>query len=164
MKKFFICFTLSIVALGDACSQKNVYDFLKIIAVLESSSGQNLKHSFVDRGIHAGFSAVGRFGLMPLTSYDVFKELTANNEFDFLKKYSFLEFYPLFKENNKLQTYIACMLASKLLKKYNNVAMSAFAWRHGHNLSVEKISKIYIFDKYTKEFCRLWKKQKKSEF
>ena len=48
---------------------------LKAIAEVESSGGKNLAHKKMSHGLHKGSSAIGKYGLMPLTIKETEKSL-----------------------------------------------------------------------------------------
>lgn len=49
-------------------------DFLARISFVESSGGKNTKHQTMTYGMHKGVSAVGQFGLMPITVIETVKK------------------------------------------------------------------------------------------
>jgi hypothetical protein len=74
---------------------------LKVIAKIESNDGKNTLHKKLNSGMHEGSSAIGKYGLMPLTIKDIddrFKALSDEQirfklnrnpelEFDLASKY-----------------------------------------------------------------------------
>lgn len=103
-----------------------VQEFLKKIAALESSSGQNTNHHVMQTGIHAGTSAVGDYGLMPLTAQEIEKQsgggqLQDIDKFDAQKK---------LEQDPELTRRLAETMASKLLNK-NNSEEAAYKWLMG---------------------------------
>jgi len=114
-----------------------VQEFLKKIAALESSSGQNTNHHVMQTGIHAGTSAVGDYGLMPLTAQEIEKQsggdqLQDIDKFDAQKK---------LEQDPELTKRLAETMASKLLNK-NDSEEAAYKWLMGQysNPSKEELN------------------------
>lgn len=114
-----------------------VQEFLKKIAALESSSGQNTNHHVMQTGIHAGTSAVGDYGLMPLTAQEIEKQsggeqLQDVDKFDAQKK---------LEQDPELTRRLAETMASKLLNK-NDSEQAAYKWLMGQysNPSKEELN------------------------
>lgn len=107
---------------------KDVNDFLHKIAFLESSYGQNLNHPEVTRGPNSGTSAMGEYGIMPLTAQDLDKQYGINE----LQGLNIEDIPQKMEESPGLDHRIASTLASKLLNK-NPSEVAAYKWEHGQN-------------------------------
>ena len=105
---------------------QQVQDFLKKIGILESSGGTNLNHPEVTTGINAGTSAVGKYGLMPLTAQDLDRQYKINA----LQGMSKDEVSSKLKEDPSLQERLAASLANKLLTK-KTPEEAAYSWEQG---------------------------------
>jgi len=107
---------------------QDVQDFLRKIGLLESSDGTNLNHPEVTSGLNAGTSAVGTYGLMPLTAQDIDRQ-SGNNQ---LQDMDTDEVSSKLQEDPDLNQRLSETLASKLLSK-NPSETAAFKWEHGQN-------------------------------
>jgi hypothetical protein len=107
---------------------QQVQDFLKKMGILESSGGTNLNHPEVTSGLNAGTSAVGTYGLMPLTAQDLDRQYRVNE----LQGMNSDEVSDKLKEEPELQERLASTLANKLLTK-KTPEEAAYSWEHGQN-------------------------------
>ena len=105
-----------------------VQEFLKKIAELESDSGQNMNHREMKHGMHSGTSAVGEYGIMPVTARDLDKQYNINQ----LEDLDNAEVQERLKNDPELRQRIAETLASKLLNKVPSET-AAHMWQFGHN-------------------------------
>lgn len=105
-----------------------VQEFLKKIAALESSSGKNMNHPEMKSGMHSGTSAVGEYGLMPVTAKDLDKQYDINQ----LQDLDNTEVQERLKNDPELRQRIAETLASQLLNKVPQET-AAHMWEYGHN-------------------------------
>lgn len=105
-----------------------VQDFLAKLAALESSSGQNMNHPEMKHGMHSGTSAVGEYGLMPVTAKDLDKQYNINE----LQDLDNAEVQERLKTDPELRQRIAETLASQLLNKVPSET-AAHMWQFGHN-------------------------------
>lgn len=103
-----------------------VRNFLRKISILESSGGENTNHPEMKEGMHAGTSAVGQYGLMPLTAQDLDRQYGVN-ELQGLPKE---EVQQQLTEDPELQQRLASTLASQLLNK-NPEETAAYKWEAG---------------------------------
>lgn len=139
---------------------------LRAIAHLESSSGNNVNHPVIVRGMHKGHQAAGKYGLMPLT----IKDMVSKNE-SLKQKYGYLlELTPqeITEEINRdsiTDTNLASFLWKKLRSKYD-VKRSAWAWYHGpakvHAIKQEDIIESEYVKKFTKEMERINEKVRRT--
>lgn len=115
-------------------------EFLKKIAMLESSGGKNLKHKKITNpeSIHYGTSAVGEHGLMPVTAQDLDRKFQINE----LKGLTKEEVQQRLEQDPELRQKIAKGLAGELLNKVPQET-AAHMWLMGHNKipSEEKLQK-----------------------
>lgn len=107
-----------------------VEKFLKKISMLESSGGKNTKHRVITdpESIHYGTSAVGEYGLMPVTAKDLDRKYHIN-ELEDLDKFEVQE---RLKQDPELTKRIAETLASQLLLKAPQ-EKAAYLWEQGIN-------------------------------
>jgi hypothetical protein len=136
----------------------DVKSFLDKIAQLESSSGKNIEHKEMSSGIHAGDSAIGKYGLMPNTIDEVVKrDKTASDAMKSLLKMSGQEKEQYLLDNPDIEYKLAEQLATHVLKKQgNDQEKAAYSWLYGHNLTPEKIkARDYENDPYVKKLKQL---------
>lgn len=105
-------------------------EFLEKIAMLESSGGKNTQHKMITNpeSIHYGTSAVGEYGLMPVTAQDLDRKYNINE----LQGLSKEEAQKRLEEDSDLRDRIARSLASELLNKVPQET-AAHMWKMGHN-------------------------------
>lgn len=121
--------------------------FKKIMSILETSGGKNTNHKTMTSGLHKGSTAIGNYGLMPLTIQDMAKRLIRTGSGDELDakiaQMSPEEAKKLVPElvKNKSFKYeqYADVLAEHVLNKYGSEDKAAMAWNQGHYSSNEKI-------------------------
>jgi hypothetical protein len=107
---------------------QQVQDFLNKIGMLESSGGTNMEHPEVTKGINAGTSAVGQYGLMPLTAQDLDRQTGANQ----LQGLSKEDVAQKLKDDPEFANRLAATLASKLVNN-NPSETAAYKWENGQN-------------------------------
>lgn len=118
-------------------------NFLDTISQIESSGGKNLNHPVSNAPIQAGQQAVGQYGLMPNTV----EEMAHRNR----GPASVLP-------NSPEEEQVAHQLASRVLDRFQDPNMAAYAWHSGHNLTPEQIQqRDYLHDPYVQKFQKLWK-------
>lgn len=105
---------------------EDVDKFLRKIAFLESSYGQNTDHSTMQSGPHIGTHAVGDYGLMPLTAQQIDKN-SGNNQLQDLDKF---DTQAKLEQDPALTNRLAATMASKLLSK-NPSEEAAYKWNQG---------------------------------
>lgn len=107
-----------------------VHEFLKKIAMLESSGGKDTAHKVVTdpNSMHYGTSAVGEYGLMPVTAQDLDRKFKINQLQGLTKE----EVQKKLEEDKDLRDRIATTLASHLLNKVPQET-AAHMWQMGHN-------------------------------
>lgn len=121
-----------------------VKKFLKNIAEVESSGGQNFDHAEIKSGIHAGDRAIGRYGLMPKTVGEVLNRMriqgTLTPELDQLNQLDGPTLKDVLEQNPQLEDQIAETLADRVLSRQQDEEKAAYSWNQGHNLSPDRIS------------------------
>jgi hypothetical protein len=119
-----------IIQYNDPRDYKNeqLKKFLKKISMIESSGGKNLNHPEITdpESIHYGTSAVGEYGLMPLTAKDLDRKYRLN-ELQGLDKF---EAQARLEDDPDLARLLAETMASDLLSKANS-EKAAYMWEKG---------------------------------
>lgn len=124
--------------------------FKRIISQLESSGGKNTKHATMTKGLHKGSTAIGQYGLMPLTIRDVAQMRVRKGQADELDKQianmsieEAKKLIPdLVSEDSLDYEKYADTLSEHVLGRYGELDKAAVAWNQGHYSSPEKIEKI----------------------
>lgn len=132
-------------------------NFLDAISQIESSGGQNTDHPIVQGGIQAGQQAIGNYGLMPNTIDELNNRARLSNQMT--PEMAAASRNPAsVQEDPELQKQYANQLADRVLKKYQDPEMAAYAWNKGHNLSLDEIrQRHYADDPYVQKFKKIWK-------
>jgi hypothetical protein len=132
-------------------------NFLNAISQIESSGGQNIDHPAVRSGIQAGQQAMGDYGLMPNTIQELNNRARLNNTLT--PQMAAATRNPASVEDNpQLQQQYASQLADRVLSKYHDPRMAAYAWNQGHNLSPQEIQdRDYMNHPYVQKFSKIWK-------
>lgn len=114
----------------------HLQEFLKKISMLESSGGKKIDHKKMEKGIQAGDSAVGTYGIMPNTLVEL------------AKRYPSEHTKGLSKEELELGTIVdrdmAHTMAGSMADYLRNrrglsEEEAAAAWEAGHNKPVEEL-------------------------
>jgi hypothetical protein len=103
-----------------------VQEFLKKMGIIESNSGTNIEHKEMNSGIHKGSSAVGEYGMMPLTAKLYDKKSGVNELADLSKE----EVQAKLEQDPEFAKRMSETMASDLLNK-NNSELAAYKWEHG---------------------------------
>lgn len=111
-------------------------DFLKLISQLESSGGKQLNHPVASKGISTGEHAVGQYGLMPQTAYEVLHPSNPSKvQIDpSLWQYNDLDKNQLAKEiskNPELEHSIAEQYGQRILNRAQSPAAASQMWLQG---------------------------------
>lgn len=96
--------------------------FLQLMSLLETSGGKDMNHQTMTKGIHAGDTAKGQYGLMPNTI----------KEFKHRAKL-------LGEPIPKNESQIANALSDHLENKTDDPEKRAYMWQYGHNLDPDQI-------------------------
>lgn len=135
-----------------------IENFLKVIAMIESSGGKNFDHATIKSGIHKGHQAAGTYGLMPNTTYEVLNRLRQRGQMpEELIKLRTMEpkaVKAYIEQNPEIEEYLAKELAQHVLnKQQGDEEKAAYSWYQGHNLSPDKIEqKPYGEHDYVKKY------------
>lgn len=114
--------------------------FLDKIGEIESHNGKYTNHHKMTSGIHQGYSAIGKYGLMPLTVQEI-SHNSQDPELRSLASKDPQEYSSIINSSPELEKKIASELASKVLSRQGGDELkAAYAWNQGHNLSPEQIS------------------------
>jgi hypothetical protein len=111
--------------------------FLARISHLESSGGKNTQHKSIDYGLHSGTTAIGEYGLMPLTARDIARK--SKNAFLFtLRNRGAADIANLLSEDKEMAKEVARECAQRLYRRFRgDEARMAWAWRMGPNREPE---------------------------
>jgi hypothetical protein len=134
-------------------------NFLKAISQIESSGGTNLSHPTIQSGPQAGQTAIGQYGLLPHT----IQELDNRNRLHQLNTPGGMS-QPVpsrgpasVSTNEDLEHQYANQMADKVLNKFQDPNMAAYAWNKGHNLTSQQIqARDYMNDPYVQKFHKIW--------
>lgn len=112
-----------------------VKTFLDLISQIESSGGKDTSHKEMAHGIQAGDAALGQYGLMPNTIYEMAKRQRMKDVLNIPKEELSEKFSP------ELEQKIADALANRVLEKSGgDQSVAAYRWNMGHNLPPERIT------------------------
>lgn len=111
-------------------------DYLKLMSQLESSGGKQLNHPAASKGISSGDHAIGQYGLMPQTAFEV---LHPSDKKRFptdpnLMQYSNLDKNQLASEiskNPELEHGIAAQYGQKILNRAQSPEAASQMWLLG---------------------------------
>ena len=132
--------------------------FLNAIGMVESSGGQNFAHKPLTRGIHAGHSAAGTYGLMPNTMNEVLNRLrrqgTDVSDLQHLQTMAPDKMKQEVEANPDIEKRIASELAKHVLERQGgNEEKAAYSWFQGHNLHPKEVDRQkYQEHDYVKKF------------
>lgn len=111
-------------------------DFLKLMSQLESSGGKQLNHPAATKGLSTGDHAVGQYGLMPQTAYEVLhpsdprKMQTDPNLWQF-NNMNPKELSNKIKNSPELEHSIAAQYADKVLNRAQSPEAASEMWLMG---------------------------------
>ena len=135
--------------------EKQMHPDLDKIAFIESSSGKNLKHSVVNKGLNKGDRAGGAFGMMPITA----KETIEKNN-DLKNKYGHVLSLPhanitnFLNNNADASKQLASAHFDRLLKIFPNDALKrAYAWNNGITGALKASKADVTSHPYVKKFA-----------
>jgi hypothetical protein len=132
-------------------------NFLNAISQIESSGGQNTNHPVVQTGLQAGQQAMGNYGLMPNTIDELNNRARLSHTMT--PEMAAAARNPAsVQEDPEMQQQYANQLADRVLGKYQDPEMAAYAWNKGHNLTLDEIrQRHYADDPYVQKFKKVWK-------
>lgn len=131
-------------------------NFLNAIQGIESSFGTDTEHPVVDKGIHKGDAAIGRFGLMPNTVRDIANKLKNREQTQLGQSIPQKATFPRVEalsnapesaireelsRDEALERLIARLLAKDVLERQQgNEDKAAYSWTMGHNRNPANIA------------------------
>lgn len=117
-------------------------DFLNTISQIESSGGKNLNHPISNAPLQAGQKATGQYGLMPNTVDEMMKRAGRAPA----------SVVP----GGADEQLVANQLADRVLNRFQDPNMAAYAWHSGHNLTPNQVqARDYMNDPYVQKFQKL---------
>ena len=136
---------------------------LDVIATIESTGGKNVKHPVVKFGPHAGTSAVGKYGLMPMQIVD-----TINYDKNLKKKYPMIaalhykndqaRIKGFLDHNPKAEKDIVSSHWRRLAHRFDgNMNKMAFAWNQGITGALKADDAVINNHDYVKKFNKIKK-------
>ena len=136
---------------------------LDVIATIESSSGKNVKHPVIKFGPHAGTSAIGKYGMMPMQVVD-----TINYDKNLKKKYPMIaalhyvndqdRIKGFLEHNPKAEKDIVSSHWKRLSHKFDgDMNKMAFAWNQGIRGAMKADDAIIQGHDYVKKFNKIKK-------
>lgn len=138
--------------------KQKIRSFLDRVSKIESSGGENYNHDLIQKGIHKGHKAAGRYGLMPNTVKETINRArmsgTLTPELDALDRLDPETMKEVLETNPELEDQVAERLADHVLQRQmDDEEKAAFTWHKGHNLTPEKVSKMpYKESDYVKKY------------
>ena len=138
--------------------QIKIKNFLNTIGKIESSGGTDYDHNLIQKGIHKGHRAAGRYGLMPNTVTEVVNRARMNGtltpELEALGKLDPETMKAVLECNTELEDQVAERLADHVLKiQLEDEEKAAYSWHQGHNLTPDRIEeKPYKESDYVKKY------------
>ena len=112
---------------------------LRAIAHIESSSGKNINHPIIKKGMHKGHQAAGKYGLMPLTVKDLIsKSPKLKIKYGYLLDIAPEDITVEINRDEYLDKEIATYMWNKL-RANRTASGAAFAWYHGQYASSDNI-------------------------
>lgn len=128
--------------------------FLENISQIESSGGTNYAHPELQHGIHAGTSAIGRYGLMPNTVKELINHRRLNGtmtpELQDLDQMHPDQIKTHLEANPHIEDQLAQSLATHVLRRQlGDEDRAAYSWHQGHNKQPGEITSGQINDPST---------------
>jgi hypothetical protein len=119
-------------------------NFLNTISQIESSGGQNINHPVSNAPIQAGQQAVGQYGLMPNTVQEMARRTRGPASI---------------APGSPEEQQVAEQLATRVLNRFQDPNMAAYAWHSGHNLTPDQVKeRDYMNDPYVQKFQKIRQK------
>lgn len=131
--------------------------FLDAISQVESSGGKNTNHPLIQTGLQAGQQAIGSYGMLPNTIQELSNRARLHNQLT--PEMAEVSRNPTaLGSDPNLEKQYANQLADRVLNRFQDPNMAAYAWNHGHNLTPEQIQgRDYINDPYVQKFQKVRK-------
>ncbi len=132
-------------------------NFLDAISQIESSGGQNLNHPVIQSGLQAGQQAIGSYGLLPNTVQELSNR--ARLQHQLTPEMAAASRNPAsIGSDPELEKQYANQLADRVLNRFQDPNMAAYAWNNGHNLTPEQIKdRDFMNDPYVQKFIKVRK-------
>ncbi len=131
-------------------------DFLNAISQIESSGGQNLNHPVIQAGPQAGQQAIGSYGLLPNTIQELTNRARLENKIT-PEMEAAARNPASIGSNPELEQQYAQQLADRVLHRFPDPAMAAYAWNSGHNLTPEQVKhRDFQNNPYVQKFSKIW--------
>lgn len=133
--------------------------FLYGVSGPETQYGKNLKHEEITSGPNIGQTAIGQYGILPETVKE-FARRSGDKSLMYLTDMTWDEITQEM-QNPEIERKIARTGARHVLTNNPDPASAAIAWRKGHNLSGNTISKLLKNDtkeKYAEKFLKGYNK------
>lgn len=118
--------------------------FKKLMALMESNNRPNAKHKPMSAGMHAGTSAVGAHGLMPVSAIEKAKSIKDDNRaIELLRQATPEEAQLMLQANPELtERIVEEKLQDALNKSGGDPVEAAYRWRWGQNLKKDSAKKL----------------------
>lgn len=102
------------------------------ISRVESNSGKNTKHVEMKYGIHKGASAIGNYGLMPLTIKEIIKkDKLLSLTHGYVLKMNQKDLNRLIKNDVLFEYELASKYFDRLYTRYGSVDKVIYSWLNG---------------------------------
>jgi hypothetical protein len=132
-------------------------NFLDAISQIESSGGTNTSHPVIQHGPQAGQQAIGSYGLLPNTIQELSNRARLHNQLTPEMAAASRDPASVGQDPN-LEKQYATQMADRVLNRFHDPAMAAYAWNSGHNLTPEQVKqRDYQNDPYVQKFQKIWK-------
>ena len=135
---------------------QNIDNFLDTISMNESSGGIDTDHEQMKHGIHAGDSAIGKYGLMPNTIKEMAVRMGSDHPMAQYAKMDSKSISESIKKNPDHEQQIAKFMANHLHDRFGgDESKMAYAWNQGHNLTDKHFStshKNYLNHDYVQKY------------
>lgn len=115
--------------------------FKKLMSAIESDNNPNAVHKPVPGEMHKGTSAIGQYGMMPITIQDIARQLSEKSELDkLIENANPNQVQEILQSNPQKYDQYSDLMAEKVLNKAGGDPMdAAMKWRWGPD-SQEKLA------------------------
>ena len=137
---------------------------LRVIAQVESSGGKDLDHVPVNTNMHRGTSALGKYGIMPLTIKETIeRHPDLRDKFGHVVGKDLRQVASIAQENPEIVEHVASRFYDKLRRRYgNDIAKIGFSWNQGQNALMNDPDKDYLNHWHTKKILEADQRLKQS--
>lgn len=131
--------------------------FLDAIAQVESSGGRDTNHPVIQNGPQAGQQALGDYGLLPNTIQELANRAKLKGQLT--PEMEAVSRDPAsLTADPSIEKQYADQLADKVLDKYQDPNMAAYAWNSGHNLTPAQVKeRDFMNNPYVQKFMKVRK-------